>query len=605
MNIVIFGAGDYGHQALKLMNKKNVLFFIDNDIKKIGTFISGVPVYPFNMVGDKLKKYHIIIAVSYLYVDEIKEQLASVMAKDYELFIDMQMKITREKIENRPDFLNVYNRAINWILTHTVDEPIGKSIINNTKLKKGYPEVTGYYIPTLLRWGYRNLAVEFAKWLCSIQKPDGSWYDTDDRAPYVFDSAQILKGLLAVRSIYPKVDDTIQMGCNWIISNMEPDGRLVTPDTLCWTTKECSELIHIYCLSPLCEAARIFKCSIYEQAAQKILLYYLTNYKADIEKFLLLSHFYAYIMEGLLDMGEIELVKSSMANIAKLQTKEGMVPAYEDKHWVCSTGLFQFALVWYRLGEIENAERAFNFGIKLQNRSGGWYGSYLINNRYKEINDYFPNDEISWSVKYFLDALYYKNCAEFDVSAPKFKDSIEKNDGRYQILLSNIKKINSLSNNVTRKILDVGCGKGRYLYNLIEDLPNNQYYGVDISQKVINEKTSGHIHWQMGTLTCIPFDDNFFDVVYACESLEHAIDIVSAVKELVRVTKPGGEIIIIDKNIEFIGALEIMPWEQWFDKKNLSVLMKKMCSEVKFIDDISYENNFREKIFSIWIGIAK
>lgn len=44
------------------------------------------------------------------------------------------------------------------------------------------------------------MAVTYAGWLCSIQHEEGAWYDTDDKEPYVFDTAQILKGLVA---IYP------------------------------------------------------------------------------------------------------------------------------------------------------------------------------------------------------------------------------------------------------------------------------------------------------------------------------------------------------------------------------------------------------------------
>lgn len=40
-------------------------------------------------------------------------------------------------------------------------------------------------------------------------------------------------------------------------------------------------------------------------------------------------------------------------------------------NWVCSTGLFQLALVWFRLGELERGNKAFSHACKLQNASGG------------------------------------------------------------------------------------------------------------------------------------------------------------------------------------------------------------------------------------------
>ena len=86
---------------------------------------------------------------------------------------------------------------------------------------------------------------------------------------------------------------------------------------------------------------------------------------------------------------------------------------------MCSTGLFQLAIVWYKLGNIEKGNRALEYATKLQNKSGGWYGSYgdyeKMDGRNKEyFPTYFPISEISWAVKYFLDAIYYKNVAEFN-----------------------------------------------------------------------------------------------------------------------------------------------------------------------------------------------
>ena len=51
------------------------------------------------------------------------------------------------------------------------------------------------------------------------------------------------------------------------------------------------------------------------------------NDKQKILNFSLLSHFYAYVMEGLLDMGETELIKEAMHNIEKFRNKKGgMIP---------------------------------------------------------------------------------------------------------------------------------------------------------------------------------------------------------------------------------------------------------------------------------------
>ena len=38
----------------------------------------------------------------------------------------------------------------------------------------------------------------------------------------------------------------------------------------------------------------------------------------------------------------------------------------------------------------------------------------------KEYPDYIPDGEISWAVKYYLDAIFYKNKLEFDIQAESF-----------------------------------------------------------------------------------------------------------------------------------------------------------------------------------------
>ena len=169
--------------------------------------------------------------------------------------------------------IEIFNRTLTWIRTNALD---GKGICVTSKIPKIYPEVTGYYIPSLLQWGERNLAISFAKNLINIQKPDGSWYDPDDVAPYIFDTAQILKGLVAVQTILPGAKESIIKGCDWIISRMTDEGRLVTPSQGAWGNDEtfCSELIHLYCLTPLVDAGNLFGREDYIEAANKIKEYY-------------------------------------------------------------------------------------------------------------------------------------------------------------------------------------------------------------------------------------------------------------------------------------------------------------------------------------------
>ena len=602
---VFFGAGDFGKRCIDLVGEAQVAYVVDNDKGKRNPALYP-PVFSFAEKKKEMQgsEHEIVVAVSEKYAEEILQQFREEGITNYCTFREFQRRLLEKRIAQRTDYIGIYRKAVGWIQGHTVQDT---GIINNTSLRRPYPEVTGYYIPSLLRWGYREMAISYAKWLCSIQKEDGSWYDTEDTAPYVFDTAQILKGLIATRELLPEVDGHIRRGCEWILGNMRPNGRLTTPTQDAWgDARTCSELIHVYCLSPLMDAGRIFGETRYEEAAQKILSYYVENHREEMENFSLLSHFYAYVMEGLIDMGREDIARKGMENLAAYQKEDGSVPGYCDVNWICSTGLFQLALVWFRLGNAEHGNKAFSYACKLQNESGGWYGSYLHPDFPNEQNDYFPVTEISWANKYFLDALYWKNRIQFDNKADSFLSTIGKQDGRYVIVKEEISALTDSDGKGGDKcIIDIGCGRGRYLKNLIEDLPYNRYYAVDISLKVMIDIDTANIEKWQGSLTDIPLPDNAVNIAYTCEALEHAVDTKSAVREMARVVAPGGKIVIIDKPKDLLGCMEIEEWEQWFDVDELKSIMSEFCSSVTIERNVSYEDNAVPGLFVAWIGTVK
>ena len=460
--------------------------------------------------------------------------------------------------------VEIFDKAWRWIEEYTID---GNGIAITSKQQVIYPEVTGYYIPTLLMWGNRRLAIAYAKYLCDIQNEDGSWYGSDYKESYVFDTAQILKGLIAIRGVIKgkEVDLCIVKGCDWILSNMQENGRLTTPSKNAWGNNEnfCSELVHIYCLSPIRDAGKLYRRTDYIEAVDKILSYYKHEKMEQIINFSLLSHFYAYVVEGLCDLGEVELAFKCMKNIEKYQNRKGGIAGLKDVYWTCSTSMFQLALVWYKLGVLEKGNKIFYYACSLQNKSGGWYGSYPISSfvykgfRKKNKPYYFPNEEISWANKYFLDALALKEQLEFEKMAPIFMENIAQTDGR------------------------------------------NEYYAMDLSEQVMHEITCVKDK-RTGRLTQIPYENSFFDLVYVCEALEHAINLEGAFKELYRIIKSGGKFIIIDKPLDKLGEIEIYEWEQWISDDAMQKFTDECGGKLEIIKSIPYEDK-DDGLFRAWI----
>jgi malonyl-CoA O-methyltransferase len=290
-------------------------------------------------------------------------------------------------------------RAMDWFKAHLVP---GQGIIVHTRQPVPYPEVTGYWIPTLYAWGEAELARGCTRWLMSIQLPDGA-FAAPDGVPYTFDTGQIMRGLCAALNDVEGAEASLRRACDWTLTQVQADGRLATPSTEQWTDIA-SDLIHTYVLPPLAQAGKLLGVPAYEEAAARVLAYY--KQQPGLVPFNRLSHFHAYAMEALTELGEFDLARQGMADVAKVQRADGSIPAYPDVSWVCSTGMAQYAIVWYALGEKARADKAIAYLEKIQNPSGGWFGSY------GEGAKYIPGGEISWGVKYFLDAWRLKRLSE-------------------------------------------------------------------------------------------------------------------------------------------------------------------------------------------------
>jgi ubiquinone/menaquinone biosynthesis C-methylase UbiE len=147
-----------------------------------------------------------------------------------------------------------------------------------------------------------------------------------------------------------------------------------------------------------------------------------------------------------------------------------------------------------------------------------------------------------------------------------------------------------------KQVLDVGCGKGRFTRVLRDQNPGGAIYGLDISEAMLACVPAG-IDVVSGSMTELPFADSAFDGVYATESLEHAVEIERAVEEMCRVLKPGGRLVIIDKNAEHWGRFKTPAWEKWFTRGQLETLLKRHCGAVtseflSYWDDVAPDGLF-------------
>lgn len=97
-----------------------------------------------------------------------------------------------------------------------------------------------------------------------------------------------------------------------------------------------------------------------------------------------------------------------------------------------------------------------------------------------------------------------------------------------------------------RRILDVGCGVGTYLSRLGEF--SSHVYGVDIDEEKVRIASARVPHVLRAPAEALPFAENTFDVVLLHEVIEHVQDDAATIREAVRCTRPGGEVVIFAPN---------------------------------------------------------
>jgi len=108
-----------------------------------------------------------------------------------------------------------------------------------------------------------------------------------------------------------------------------------------------------------------------------------------------------------------------------------------------------------------------------------------------------------------------------------------------------------------RKILDVGCGPGIDTCNIAKMAPQlEKIVGLDFDERMVMAANAGaeaqglaeKVTHMKADAYEVPFEDNYFCATRSERLLMHLPDPSRALLEMVRVTKPGGKLVIIDSD---------------------------------------------------------
>ncbi|HKC64379.1 MAG TPA: class I SAM-dependent methyltransferase [Pyrinomonadaceae bacterium] len=126
--------------------------------------------------------------------------------------------------------------------------------------------------------------------------------------------------------------------------------------------------------------------------------------------------------------------------------------------------------------------------------------------------------------------------------------------GRRRIIASFVERIFREIKDRTPRILDVGCGTGANLMMLSEF---GDAEGVDISEDALSFcRERGLKNVRHGAAEKLPYEDETFDLVTALDVVEHLDDDVAGLKEMHRVLRPDGHLLLFVPTFMFLWGVQ-------------------------------------------------
>lgn len=307
--------------------------------------------------------------------------------------------------------------------------------------RPGYPETTGYIIPTFVRYAtvskrheYLDRAMRMANWELSIQKQDGSFAGGpvgSNLGSFVFDTGQVLFGLIEAHRVTgdARYLESAIRAADWLVINQDPEGM--------WRRYTYHDIPHAYYTRVawgLAELGNHTDTPGYRDAARRNVDWALSQQLpngwfnsagfTDAGHKAPYTHTIAYTIEGVLETG-VSLGRQDYVDAATRGAEallrlcgEGMLRARYDSTWrsgddfSCLTGNSQIAAIFLRLWEIRGDNKYLSSAREINRLAcrcqetdgapqvrGAISGSYPIWGSYQRFA--FPN----WAAKFFADAL--------------------------------------------------------------------------------------------------------------------------------------------------------------------------------------------------------
>lgn len=145
-----------------------------------------------------------------------------------------------------------------------------------------------------------------------------------------------------------------------------------------------------------------------------------------------------------------------------------------------------------------------------------------------------------------------------------------------------------------KNCLDVGCASGFMVSEIARSFPAH-YFGIDVYDKAITAAKISypHIKFKVASAQKLPFKDNYFDLVLFYETIEHVEKPFECLKDIKRVLKKNGTLILTMDSGSLLFRIVWFVWENtrgkvWknahlhpFNHQELEKLIKKTGFKIK------------------------
>jgi uncharacterized protein YyaL (SSP411 family) len=335
------------------------------------------------------------------------------------------------------------NEALAWLIRaqdKTADGGVSYGYSLRGGWRESYVETTGYIATTffdlaaaLSRPELADRAVRMTDWLCSMQRPDGSFTNARfaQDSGIVFDTGQDLFGLVRAyrETNHDRYASAANRAADWLVCHCANEAGRWTRNTHMgiphvYNSRVAWALLQVNQLWPKTERERVARANLDWAVTQE------RNGWFDNCAFVTgkapFTHTIAYAIRGLWESAAILddaryrdcAVRAATAVAAKVDDS-GFLPGQFETDgspvgsYCCLTGNCQLAIIWMKIfnqtGDIalrDAAVRALQFVMSTQDISGSnpdvrgaIKGSYPIWGRYAPFS--YPN----WAAKFFIDAI--------------------------------------------------------------------------------------------------------------------------------------------------------------------------------------------------------